>query len=71
MTIYTGEVGRRDEGLQVFCGFIHGNLRFGGKGGEGVRRSHPAYRRIHGANGPAPTLMAGQGDYNIAYYDET
>lgn len=39
-------------------------------GGRDIRRNHPAYRRIHGVMGPSPTLMAGQSDYNIAYYEE-
>lgn len=70
MTIYPHEVARVDDTLQVFCGYFQGNLRFGGRGGRDIRRNHPAYRRIHGVMGPSPTLMAGQIDYNIAYYEE-
>lgn len=70
VTIYMSEVAAVDDSLQVFCGYFLGNLRFGGRGGRDIRRNHPAYRRIHGVMGPSPTLMAGQSDYNIAYYEE-
>lgn len=58
------------DGLPVFVGFIHGKLRFGGKGGADIRRNHPAYRRIWGIHGNAPTLMAGQTEYYIAYGED-
>jgi len=33
VTIYMSEVAAVDDSLQVFCGYFHGNLRFGGRGG--------------------------------------
>ena len=58
------------DGLPVFVGYIHGKLRFHGRGGGAdIRRNHPAQRRIWGVNGLAPTLMANQTEYYIAYED--
>ena len=59
------------DGLPVFVGYIHGKLRFHGRGGADIRRNHPAQRRIWGVNGLAPTLMANQTEYHIAYEDTT
>ena len=57
----------RDD-VQVMCGFLKGNLRFKGKGGDGIRRNHAAARRVHGAMAMAPTLMVGQSEYWVAYF---
>ena len=70
-TLYTDRIDADGEdGLPVFVGYIHGKLRFHGKGGSDIRRNHPAQRRIWGINGIAPTLMANQTEYYIAYTNE-
>jgi len=69
VTIYPQMINKDDDGLPVFAGFIHGNLRFHGKGGADIRRNHPAQKRIWGINGNAPTLMANQSEYYIVYED--
>lgn len=71
VTIWTDMVGVRDDELQVMCGFVHGPLRFKGRGGDGIRRNHAAYRRVHGVYAPSPTLLAGQSEYNVAVFIES
>lgn len=67
MTIYPEKVADGNDGLPVFCGYIHGHLRFHGRGGGDIRRNHPAQRRIWGIGGNAPTIMASQSEYYIVY----
>jgi len=55
----------------IFCGFIHGKLRFN-EGSILNSRMHSQPHRIHGIYGIAPSICSGEvlGRYNIAYYDE-
>lgn len=70
VTLYPNLIDADSDTLPVFVGYIHGKLRFNGRGGADIRRNHPPQRRIWGTNGTAPTLLANQTEYHIAYEDD-